>query len=62
MSQILEFLRGKKTYIVAILIAVVNTLVTQDVIHLDANTLDLINAILAAAGLGTLRSAVSSVK
>lgn len=60
-TGIKAFLKGKKTYIIAALIAIVNYLIAQGVIDLDANTIELVNGLLAGAGLATLRAAVGHI-
>lgn len=54
----LETLVGKRTYLVAVLIAVLNLLVAFDVIKVEQ--LDTINAVLGAFGLGFLRAGVNN--
>ncbi len=52
-------LDGRKTYLVATALAVFNVLVQFDVIHLASSKIALVNALLAAAGLGGLRLALN---
>jgi len=53
----LNFLKGKKTYIVMIIGIIVNGLVAMDMI--PAESLGLINTILVFLGLGAIRAGVS---
>jgi len=55
-KSILDFLNGKKTYIIAVVLAVLNLLVACDVLPHEA--IEPINFILTGLGLGTLRLAV----
>jgi len=55
-KPILDFLNGKKTYIIAIILAVINLLVACEVLPHEA--VEPINFVLAGLGLGTLRLAV----
>ncbi len=57
MNKFITLLEGKKTYIVAVVIAVLNLLVAFNVISPDHLTQ--INMVLGALGIGALRSAVS---
>lgn len=54
--KLLQTLQGKRTYIIAVVIAVLNLLVACNVV--SPEHLTQINFILGALGLGTLRSAV----
>ena len=55
--KLLQSLQGYRTYIIAVVIAVLNLLVATGVVSPDHLTQ--INFILGALGLGTLRSAVN---
>lgn len=55
--SILDTLAGKKTYIVALVIAVVNLLAAYGYITVDQ--IGYVNAVLGALGLGALRAGVS---
>lgn len=57
MQKILAALQGKKTYIIATLLAVLNLAVALDWVTVDQ--LSQINAILVALGLGTIRAGIS---
>ena len=59
MEKILEALWGKKTYIVAVVIAVLNLAVAFGWVSPDQ--LEQINYVLVALGLGTLRAGVNKV-
>lgn len=54
--DLIKKLEGKKTYIVAVIIAVVNLLAAFNV--LDQEQIGAVNVILAALGLGTVRHAI----
>lgn len=56
MNKVIEFLKGKKTYIVAIVIAVLNLAVALGYINPDHLTQ--INLVLGALGLGAIRDAI----
>lgn len=58
--NLFEKLKGKKTYIVAAVIAVVNLLAAFGVI--DAEQIESINLVLAALGVGTIRHAMAKTK
>lgn len=58
--KIVEFLSGKKTYIIAVVIAVLNLLVAFNVI--SPENLEQINLILVALGFGALRAGVNKVE
>jgi len=58
--KILDFLAGKKTYLVAIVIAVVNFAVAMGWVSIEM--LDQINLILVSLGLGSLRAGISKVE
>lgn len=60
MKNFINTLDGKKTYIVAIIIAVLNLLVALNVI--SPSHISQINFLLTALGLGALRSAVAKVE
>lgn len=53
-----ENIIGKRTYIIALILAVLNLLQAFNVVTLSGSQMDVINMLLGAAGLGTLRSAV----
>jgi hypothetical protein len=59
MNKILDALWGKKTYIVAVIIAVLNLAVAFGWVSPDQ--LEQINYVLVACGLGALRAAVNKV-
>lgn len=54
-ERVVAALKGKKTYLVALAMAVLNLLVACDVIGVE--NLDAINTVLVALGLGALRAA-----
>lgn len=58
--DLIKKLKGKKTYIVAAVIAVVNLLAAFGVI--DAEQIGSINLVLAALGAGTIRHAMAKTK
>jgi len=60
LEKLVKSLSGKKTYLVALALAVLNLLVAYDVI--DVEQLNQINAVLVALGLGALRSGVSKAE
>lgn len=60
MSGVFDWLAGKKTYIVAILGAVLSALLACNVI--DTKTAEVIAGVLAALGLGTMRAAVGKAE
>jgi hypothetical protein len=55
----LSFLSGKKTYLVAIAVAIVAGLTYAGV--LDSNTAEIIYGLLGAGSIATLRSAISKI-
>lgn len=57
--KVLDFLAGKKTYLVAFVMAVVNFAVAVG--WMSPENLEQINVILVALGLGALRAGVSKV-
>lgn len=57
MKQVINFLQGKKTYIVIIVAIVFNTLVQLG--YIDYGYVEYVNIVLAALGLGALRAGVS---
>lgn len=57
--KVLDFLAGKKTYIVAIVLAVLNLAVAMG--WISPEHLEQINLILVALGIGALRSGISKV-
>lgn len=59
MQAILDFLNGKKTYIVAILLAVFDVGVAFGWWTFDSAVIQAVNALLAAFGLGFLRAGVT---
>jgi len=59
MKKLINLLHGKKTYIIVIVAIVFNTLVQLG--YLQPSNVEYINIILAALGLGALRSGVSKV-
>ena len=62
MQKILEFLKGKKTYIVAIFTAILSCWAALHGMNPDGIPVipEWVWGILAAAGLGTIRSAITS--
>lgn len=58
--KLIQFLSGKKTYIIAIVLAVLNLAVAMNWISVDQ--LNQINTILVALGLGALRAGVSKAE
>lgn len=54
--DLIKKLEGKKTYIVAVVLAVVNLLAAFGVI--DQEQIQSVNLVLAALGLGTVRQAI----
>lgn len=59
MQSILDWLSGKKTYVVAILLAVFDVGVTFGWWTFDNAVVQAVNALLAAFGLGFLRAGVT---
>ena len=57
LSKLVNFLSGKKTYIIVIIGAVLNVAVALELVTPD--NLEQINAVLLALGLGALRAGVS---
>jgi len=57
--KLIDFLAGKKTYIIAIVLAVLNLAVAMNWLTVDQ--LNQVNAILVALGLGALRAGVNKV-
>lgn len=57
--RFLEFLEGKKTYIVAIVMAALNIAVTLNMI--SPENIEQINIILVALGIGALRSGINKI-
>lgn len=57
MNRILEFLQGKKTYIIVIVAIIFNTLVQLG--YVDGSYVAYINIVLGALGLGALRAGVN---
>lgn len=55
--KLLKFLEGKKTYIVAVVIAVLNLAVALG--WISPENLEQINVILVALGLGAIRAGIS---
>lgn len=60
MSKIINFLHGKKTYILVIVAIVFNTLVQLG--YLQASNVEYVNIILAALGLGALRDGIKKAE
>lgn len=58
--NLIKKLEGKKTYVVAVLVAVVNLLAAFGAI--DQEQIGTINIILGALGLGTVRQAIQKQK
>jgi hypothetical protein len=59
LNRLIAFLQGKKTYIVIIVAIVFNTLVQMG--YVDSNSVQYVNIVLAALGLGALRAGVSKL-
>lgn len=59
MQSFVNYLQGRKTYLIAALIGIVNVLLAQHLITVSPATLDTINGILGALGLASLRAAVT---
>jgi len=59
MQAILEWLRGRKTYIVVIVGAIVNVLITLEVIPADGTVVQLVNFIFLALFGAALRAGVT---
>lgn len=59
MKKVLAFLSGKKTHLVAVVLAVTQLLVEQGVISLSTKQLIVVNSLLIALGFSALRSAVA---
>ena len=57
MSKLLDFLAGKKTYIIVVIGAVLNVAVAFGWVSPD--NLEQINAVLVALGLGAIRAGIS---
>ena len=57
MKKVLEYLKGKKSYILGIVVAVLGVLESQGVFSIP----DYLWPILAAVGLGTLRAGISDI-
>jgi uncharacterized membrane protein len=60
MQRIIETLYGRKTYIVAFVMALLNLLVAFEVISVEQ--LDQVNVILVALGLGAIRAGVAKAE
>lgn len=58
MKRVIEFLKGKKTYIVAVIIAVVNLAVAFG--YVSPEHLTQINIVLGVLGLGAIRDAIGN--
>jgi hypothetical protein len=58
--KLIDFLSGKKTYIIAVIIAVLNFAVAMG--WLSVEMIDQINLILVSLGLGSLRAGISKVE
>ncbi len=56
LTQLLDFLSGKKTYIVAFVMATLNLLVALGLISVDS--LEQINVFLGSLGLATVRAGI----
>lgn len=56
------FLEGKKSYLVSLAFAVFNILNQYNVINVNNRTVVVVNAILAAAGVTSLRLAIRSLE
>lgn len=54
MKKVIEFLNGKKTYIVVVVAVVFNTLVQLG--YLQASHIEYVNIVLAALGMAALRA------
>ena len=62
MSNIILFLRGKKTFIVAVLFGLYNLGLAMGWWTADSQTVEAVNTILGAFGLAFLRAGVSKSK
>ena len=60
MQKLINTLYGKKTYIVALVMAIINLLVAFEVISPD--NLEAINYVLVALGFGAVRAGISKVE
>jgi len=58
MKRLIDFLKGKKTYVVAVIIAVVNLAVAFG--YISPDHLTQINIVLGALGLGAVRDAIGN--
>ncbi len=59
-KSVIEFLQGKKTYIIMCVGIIVNGMFAMDVI--DEKTLMLLDGVIVALGLGTIRASISRVQ
>jgi len=59
MKRLLAELQGKKTYIVIVVAIVFNTLVQLG--YVDYSYVEYVNIVLAALGLGALRSGINNI-
>lgn len=62
MNKVLEFLNGKKTYIVAALFAIWNFGIETNLWVVDNQIWMVVNYILGALGLGFMRAAIKKVE
>lgn len=58
MKRLIDFLKGKKTYVVAVIMAVVNLAVAFG--YISPEHLTQINIVLVALGLGAVRDAIGN--
>jgi hypothetical protein len=59
MKKVLNFLQGRKTYVVVVVAIIFNSLVQLG--YVDYSYVEYVNIVLAALGLGALRAGVSKV-
>ena len=59
-KNVIEFLQGKKTYIIMCVGIIVNGMFAMDVI--DQKTLLMLDGIVVALGLGSLRAGISKIE
>lgn len=59
MKKVLNFLQGRKTYVVVVVTIIFNSLVQLG--YIDYSYVEYVNIVLAALGLGALRAGVSKV-
>jgi hypothetical protein len=59
MKKLINLLQGKKTYVVIVVAIVFNTLVQLG--YIDYGYVEYVNIVLAALGLGALRSGINNI-